>query len=161
MVFHICNLGIWEMEAGGSLKAQGQTWYSPSSHPVRATQWDPLRKQRLEAGSVGAVLYRLQTRSSIPWDPDRTQQELAKARCNTPEVGTGAPLGLLGLRGQVASQSTIDYLESSKTVKDIIKNKQNVMAQIFNPKTLEAEAGRSMWVQGPPRLHSEFQESKS
>ena len=29
----------------------------------------------------------------------------------------------------------------------------------FNPSTLEAEAGESLWVQGQPGLHSEFQDS--
>ena len=33
-----------------------------------------------------------------------------------------------------------------------------MMAHTFNPSTLEAEAGGSLWVQGQPGLHSEFQE---
>lgn len=51
MVFHICNLGTWEMETGESLKAQGQPGYILSSSLARATQCDQLRKQRLEASS--------------------------------------------------------------------------------------------------------------
>jgi hypothetical protein len=32
------------------------------------------------------------------------------------------------------------------------------MAHTFNPSTQEAEAGRSLWVQGQPGLQSEFQD---
>lgn len=38
MVFHICNLGIWEMETGEFLKAQVQPGYILSSSLARATQ---------------------------------------------------------------------------------------------------------------------------
>ena len=34
------------------------------------------------------------------------------------------------------------------------------MAHSFNPSTKEAEAGRSLWVQGQPGLQSEFQDSQ-
>jgi hypothetical protein len=35
-----------------------------------------------------------------------------------------------------------------------------VVAQTFNPSTWEAEAVRSLWVQGQPGLQSEFQDSQ-
>lgn len=90
MVFHICNLGTWEMETGESLKAQGQPGYILSSSLARATQCDHLRKQRLEANSVGEVLlYKLKIQSSAP--RDHTKQELN--RCDAPQVSTGASWG--------------------------------------------------------------------
>lgn len=60
-----------------------------------------------------------------------------------PEVGTR---GSLVLAGQVASQPTLDYLESSKIVKDTVSktDKKLGVEEWHTPLilTLEAEAGR-------------------
>lgn len=66
-----------------------------------------------------------------------------------PEVGTG---GSLGLTGQVASQPTLRYLESSKIVKDTVSktDKKPRVAHAFNPNTggrgkQVALSSRSAW----------------
>lgn len=48
MVLHICNLGIWEMETGESLKAQGWVhteFQSSQRYTVRSAQKTKARSQ--------------------------------------------------------------------------------------------------------------------